>query len=1121
MTNVLNFADESLGDLDRRRVDYDDSAPGDLVLTVPKRTGGKIHLPLLQRARSNVEQEEHQENTLLRLKPLAEIASNLPVQSGGLTFHTGRGVALLRPGFLYVFRGNTLWRELEIDTGGLMSDVDLQSVRQSLGTADGKVNTVRESEGEWLTDILVPVLLQGQAVINDIRVAYSELQWDWRYVSRLEEDAKARRARTTGIEHAWPAAIVDELTFAKGYPASNIKHVDGLRPRDLGIELMLESPVSFAPDFETPDDGELCVRLGRRLERIAGNNGHNAADIGLSSEPETDRLADLRGKKGLVCVSIPDPLFKLRHSLAQLHLALHYLDAVDESTQQNPMVHSAMLIRQAVFDPLVLSGEDRLQKYADVIDRVKLDQILETGEKQAAITIIDRHVAQLKELMQSTTLAAVLEDFRDCSDLAICEGYLLIADHLNVLQQIPGVLRANGVTPDGELLASLKRWVLDSDFLTAWAPQPVTEGEAGAEVATRARFDELQALTKDKGDITEDQLDRLNLQSLAFLERQLQDRHDNTNSIAKGISDGGKIGSLVARSLEEWSTAVLTVGKRLIEEGAVSQIEIQRVMQSAVSNFVLADPDLEGINIVSRGGVDASGTILGVQGAGLKRGLTEFDRTEGVLTRKNDYLYADLLAGSGELKASTSPARASDELESAIQKMAGPAMVFYAPADHPEAAKLGLIKVDFAKRVAAVVDGPAVARGLVVLAAFNVFLEFRSLMEGLDSGDEEWPLMASKLLGASVDLTSASLKLSQVLAEMEGFKGGGSGTYRVAVRPLFDVKNWFFIGKRLQRLGAQTLVRTVSLTSFVAGAVGVGLSYWEMRLSLARKDFDAATGHAVALTGGMIFLAHPLMASLLAIPGWGWAVLGMGMIIGGGLYAANSTDDSFEQLLKRGPLGTYPDGLAKTETHKAYYSQLLALLSPISISVQSYADIGPDHALTNPDYPPAPEDYVVTIETALASRFQLYRDQSPDLPEKPFNMVVQEVAYASSTVETYGAAGAVGSTQFRNSTPLRKIVARQSLPHRSGVRFLVKRELQETYNSNWGYQESVSVRLRVGLQAVIDSELGPIVFPTPVYEDYEPFELSRHGVPPAKGRTALDPFSQPASPYWFFTEVEV
>src|SRR5699024_5298633 len=112
-------------------------------------------------------------------------------------------------------------------------------------------------------------------------------------------------------------------------------------------------------------------------------------------------------------------------------------------------------------------------------------------------------------------------------------------------------------------------------------------------------------------------------------------------------------------------------------------------------------------------------------------------------------------------------------------------------------------------------------------------------------------LAFTKLFGGAVgDLTAASFKLSQVLGEQTG---STSRMYRLATRPLFDMKNWVLIGRRLQTVGAQTLVRTAGLASFVAAGISVGLSHWEWRISLANKDFDAASGHAIAMTGGMIF----------------------------------------------------------------------------------------------------------------------------------------------------------------------------------------------------------------------------------------------------------------------------
>ncbi|WP_273427800.1 toxin VasX [Marinobacter sp.] len=1120
MTNTLSFMDETLENSVRRRAEYDDSNPGELVLSVPKRAGGHINLTLLEHAQSNVEQDEHQENTLLRIKPLAELAGNLPVKSGGLTFHTGRAVALLRPGYLYVFRGDVLWRELEIDAHGLMSDVDLQSVRLAQAKSVKPGSVVRASEGEWLSNLLVPVLLQGRAVINEIRVAYSEVQWDWRYITRLEQDTTARLTRTSGIEHAWPAATVEDLVFEKGYPASNIANVNALRARDLGMELMLENPAVYRPDFETPDDAELCMRLNRRLEQIASDDGHDSVGMDFNGEAGEDRLQELRSQKGVVGVSIADPLFQLRHSLAQLHLALHYLDAVDTAIKQKPMAHSAMLIRQAVFDPLTLDGKTDLQKYADAIDKEKLDAVLDTKEKDHAVAVINRHVERLQEMMKSSVLAAVLDDYRECGDLAICEGYLLIADKLNLFQQIPGVLRANGFAREDDLFKSLKRWLFDSDFLTAWAPQSSDTADDELSEESTSAHDLLLQLTEDRSEITEEMLGRLNLQSLAYLEKQLHDREAGDGGIVKNISDAGKVGSLVARALEEWSTAVLKVGERLMEEGVVSQVEIQRVMQSTASNFTLADPALAGITIVNRGGVEASGTILGVRGEGLNRGLTEFDRAEGILTRKNDYLYADLMDDSGELVGSTSPARAADELETAIQKVAGHAAIFYAPAGHAEARKLSLIKVDFAKKVSDIVEGPAVSRGLVALALFNLSVELSAIENAkrtLDN-DEYLGALAKAFASGVAEITAASLKLSVAL-NPSGLQGTGTRTFQFAIRPLFDLKSWFFIGNRLRDVGAQTLVRTVGLASFTAGVIGVVISGWDLRKSLAKNDYDSANGHAVAMVGGMLFVLNPLMHSLLAIPGWGWAVLGMSMVVGGGIYAGRAADDSFEQLLKHGPWGDYSSQNEEAVSDQAYYNQLLTLLSPISVTTKKYKDSDQDPALTHRLYSPAPDDYVITIQMPLVSRLKIIGSQQPALPKIPFNLVVQELAYVSSTIEASGTAGSVQSHYLRNTTRLRKVVARQSFPDQSAVRFLVKRELHDGGFQSFGYRESVWTTVRVGFQAVIDTELGPAVFPSPVFEHYEPFDMARHGTPPEKSRGGFNPHAQPESPYWFFTEV--
>lgn len=1124
MTDAVDFADESRDRSILRRADYDDTDPKDLVLTVPKRDGGKIAIPLLKHARSNIERKDYQDNTLVRIKPLAEIASNLPVRRGSnAPVYQGKGVALLRPGFLYIFRKDKLWRELEISQNSQFSDIDLQAVRAEVGDPESGLRMVRPSAGQWLDDVLVPVFLQGQAVMHDFRMAYSEIQWDWAYIQKLEGSAATRNARTTGVGHAWAVTSVDSLSFETGFPASRVEDVPELRHRDLGIELMIENPSDFVLSFERPGEDELCSKLAKLLERNEKQTSGSANILDLTCPPGADLLQHLRSQKGVVCVAIPDPFFLFRHALAQLHLAMHYLDAIDIAIKDKPLVHSAMLIRQAVFDPAPSGQSGDLAYYRNAINREQLDDILETAERNHAVRNIEDQTRRLKKLMKSSSFNSVFDDYLQSPDVAACEAFLLCADNLNVLQQIPGVLKAQGVDDDQGIPGALAKWLSDESMLAKWSPGIAVE--TGEEGTQSSPYEQLRSLASDQTEINDQHLARLNLQALAYTEKQFQyDEESTGEQVAGEVKDAGRVGALVSGVLGEWSASVLTACRRLMEDGSVEAIQVHRIMQAASANAILSDPGLAGVDLMRRGDVDPTKhTIIGVEGDGIRRGLTDFDRGQGgLLTRANDYLYADLVDRSGQVQGSTSPARASNELEEAIKKIAGNTWVYVVPAGHPEARKLSVLKVDLAKRVGAVVDGPGVSSGLVALAVFNVFLESRATIHAVKS-NQDWGISSLKALGSLVDLVAASMKLSIVANEVASIDSGhASRLYKFSSRPWFDLKGWPLIGKRLAKTGAGTLVRTVGLASFVAGGVAVGLSYWDMRISLSRGDLDAANGHGIAVAGGLIFLSAPLMGGLLAIPGWGWAVLGMSVALGGSLYAGSVTDDLFERMLKQGPLGTHPQNSLVNLDDLAYYGQLLTLLSPVNISAQRYGDVDPDPALTSPDHSPQPDDYVITLQTPVVSRLKVLQECRPDLPTQPFKIVVQEVAYMNSRAETSNVAvGTVEQEVMLSTTPLTQIVARQSLPHESAVRFLVKRELQSRSFQSFGYQEEITTTIRVGLQAVVGTEQGPVVFPTPVMENYEPYNDTRHGGAPDKSRSVFNPHSEPVVPYWFLKEVSV
>lgn len=1119
--SAVEFQDETREQSLFKQADYDESTPADLVLEIPKRTGGLITLPLLQRARANEEREDVQENTLIRIKPLAELSHNNPVKSGGVTTYTGRSVALVRPGYLYIFQGQTLWRELQVSTDGSMSDVDLARYRNS--TSSTRSSGLRESEGEWTAAVVVPVLLQGRAVMHEYRIAYSEVQWSESRIQALEADTAALNRRTASIAPAYvavqPDTPQDAVTFERGFPAQAIGTTPPLRQRDLGIELMLENSHQFTPNFEQPGQEELCQRLANRLASIT-EEGEEAPNLDISTDAASDALASLRESKGIACIAVPDVLFEVRHSLAQIHLALQYLDTIEISLKDQPLAHSATLIRQAIFDRRP-DGSRPLADYGEAVDKAKLDEVLQTAERQYAVDIINTHVRKLKALMENGLLDTALADYLTQEGIGVCEAYGLCADHLNTLQKIPGILAAHGQEAEDNILSSVSRWIMDNEWLAVWAPTATAQTEGMA--TQESPHVRLQRLAADEMEVAEAHQQQLHLQSLALLEQQVQ--LASQQSPEQHAKHAGQVGKLVSDMLSAWSGAVLGTVQRLIEEGHIEAIHLPRLFQGVAVMSVISDPTLEGIEVMPRGSVDLQQrTIIGVHGDGLSFGLTPFDRTEGMLKRGQDYLYADVLNGNGQVVGSTSTQRAAEEIEEAIKKVSMDTWVFTVPAGHPEVQKLSLTRVNLATKVGKVVDGPAVSRALVGLAAFNVFIEILGIKKAFGNDNvqtKDW----FKLGGSSIDLIAASMKLKIISVAASGSEIAQNSTYyRVSNRILFDLKGVPLIGARLIKLRASTLVRTVGLVAFIGGVVGVGLSTWDMRSSLSRGDEDAAKGHALAVAGGSILTLSPIMGGLLAIPGWGWAVLGIGLLVGGSLFANYANDGSFERLLKNGPMGTHPVEYPAMPSDTDYYGQLLSLLTPVQAKAQRYADIEPDPALghRNPTYNPQPDDYVVTLTTPLVSQLRHLEECRPGEPLRTFSIVVQEVAYTESKVET-GKLGidTIESTALSEVTPLTQITARQSIPQENAVRFLVKRNLRNNSYQAPRQQTTIETRLRIAVQAAITSEAGTLVYPTPLFETFAPYDPGTHGQAPPKERSYLNPYSNASVPYWFVTEVEV
>ena len=1168
MTDTVDFLDESLDRSILRRADYDDTDPKDLVLTIPKRDGGKISVPLLKHARSNIEREDYQENTLLRIKPLAEIADNLPVQQGrGAPIYQGKGVALLRPGFLYIFCKDKLWRELEINQNSQFSDVDLQEARAEVNDPQSDLRMVRPSAGQWLDDVLVPVFLQGQAVMHDFRMAYSEVQWDWSYIQKLEENDAVRNARTTGVGHAWAATSVDSLSFETGFPASRVENAPELRHRDLGIELMIEDPSDFVLSFEGPSEDDLCSKLAKLLvsnEKQARESARRAAsrsevkdpveyteqlmknplehaleatapdpvDAGEESEvanilelscPQgADLLQHLRSQRGVVCVAIPDPLFRLRHSLAQLQLALHYLDALDVSIQERPLVHSAMLIRQTVFDPNASDSAGQLRKLRAAVDQDKLHKILEQSERRTILHSIEGHLTKLEMLVASGEFDLVCGDYLHHRGLGPCEAFSLHAGLLDIFQQLPGVFRAQGVEEPITLSRVLKLGLEKSSLIDALANGECEEDD-------RSLLAQLRALSRQGETLTDRHLNGLGLSAISTIAQQLkyEEADSGTNdesSSPVSVGSAGTVAGMVETALSGWSGAVLKVIDRIRESGELTAIRLDRVFTAVSEAADIADPKLGGeLRVMRRDAVDLTRySIVGVHGKGLSFGLTDADLQSEALTRRNDYLFADRVDAAGKKVASTSPARLADEVGDAVVKAAAHTWVFVLPIDHPEAVKFSAWKFDWANKAKAVADGPGLSRVLVGLAAFNVVSEMLNLKQ---AKPEEVGYGLTKFVGAGLDLSAALMKLHAVNSPAES-----KLVSKVILRPLFEVRSIPVLGplvqQKLMKDGASTIVRSMSLVNFFAASFMVTVSAWDVRNSVSRGDMDAALGHALAVIGGSVFAFSKLMTGMLLVPGWGWALLGLGLILGGSIYAAVSTDSEIEQVLKRGPLGIGPSHAGLPDDDVLYYAQLLTLFAPISISAKRYDNLSDSEKRMFSDNETSQNDYRITLKSPIISRFKIdkvghKKDNTGERVQHPsLRLGVQELEYTHSTVQTSKTdAWNVENYRLSKSTPLKSIKSWVAVPEQNAVHFLVERNLVGGEIETYEYRERRTISLRVVMQAYITSEIGEFRYPTPALDEYKPFDSKHHAVLPGKKQNVLNPFDNDPVPYWIIKEV--
>lgn len=951
---MSSFNDQNIDQGVRKRAVYENTRRARLVLNVDRKDGGKLQLPILLDARATEEEENIQQNTLLAVVPMARLPgydSHSEAPRGGLP----------RPGRIYVFLQNRLWRELECDGRGQLSEVDVAHWRKTAeqgGNADQ-----RDPVGKTQHLVILPVILQGRDVANELYMTYSEMPWTWEYIQWLEASSGRIKNRCQNIRPAWAAAVVDAKQWkpTQTMPALPIANIAlGLCARELHLETLLDDPALFTPAMQKLPENLMIRQLGNRQQELAKHLQENPPEPVPASLANADLLAEyqLRNYPKLVGLILDDPLFDLRHAVAQSQLAVELLQALNALVPHQPFGRYAEVLYQEVM------SIDNLSAY---VDRAALNRTMLHTERQQTRECLYRQQERILRLIDKK-LPSVWNDWLYCRDERLLEPYALLVELLELLQRSPKACDARCIEAEdrkhsAKINAVAKKLIGASHALTrdllSSAPDQLPE-----------TLQRLKQLKTSQDNINPE---RLGISSLALLISQQSEEGqagDQPPNHSYGVQN---IALAIDELLAHVAKGVVQIIKRLSAHQELTVVEMQRAF--APSFRSLQDLHSRGmsLNMVEQGKAIAQGkAVIGVHGAGLSFGITPGERA--AVTRKN-YLYASLEDSGGRVRA-TSSGKLAVRLNFASKDL-GRLLMVVGDADDPLVQdfnkwRFGINHLDTAEKLSKSTKLPLLAS---VLALYNLHVNTFGAQE---LWKQETGRSIAGLLSATADLglaaNSVALKLLEKNQRLRApwYVWWESGRFDVS-----RVNNT--LGQRwatnlAQRTGGSTWLTWSRLGSTGAMSLTAFVFAWDAYRASRDGEQDVAVANAIAASGAGVWALYTV--GLLASP---W-LLGIGVValVGGSVAAAVLSDSALEQAVKHGPFG-HEQRLPQMNDPVQAYQQLLGALGAPQLQIERLQDWQNsarvkdkarfDEALTKKNIAASPYDWVVILHSPLLGQF--------------------------------------------------------------------------------------------------------------------------------------------------------
>jgi len=457
---------------------------------------------------------------------------------GANSAHDHGTPVLCRAGFIYVFLGDRLWRELEVrvaDEQTTYHDIDLNRYRMGDEIEEGP----RLATGQALEDIWLPSSWNDQQVSPQL--CFSEVQLSGPRLRRLEQDSglRAQRCQSPDLRSSQDkfkrvfrdkpdgVAMLEAFSAFDAYDAANqsaagAAHVARLnfsqhafpvslvapqRARQPGYEWLLDQPGRYLCDLSGQfpvialsaarqhvvrcEKGEVAyqptsVETGawaHWLEQVCNPETQIADEFWQAQPAVADVLLSAR-KRELYGVLLHDAHYRLRHVQTRIHDQQHLLHLCAQRASHYAHHASALLVQQLIV-PQTLGGQKNplhqgMEKLKDQ-GRIDINRFTATGERAQLWRQLDMSQALLSDALQQADTEQTLADHLSL------DGF----DYVAAMHFVSRLFASLAMTP-----AQMDPFAVNGDVTDAVTGISLykTKASAGQQLISRMANDEGHAL---------------------------------------------------------------------------------------------------------------------------------------------------------------------------------------------------------------------------------------------------------------------------------------------------------------------------------------------------------------------------------------------------------------------------------------------------------------------------------------------------------------------------------------------------------------------------------------------------------------------------------------------------